>query len=98
MLWDKLDPFFDFQGSAIAGVLFEIPGGSPYVAYLDMVEGWYFGATRRCLHHRERLPIDPRARDGLAAAPASWVYCGQKEVRAVGPVRPHLPIMLRAFR
>jgi hypothetical protein len=36
-LWNDYDPFTDFESpGAIAGVLFEVPGGSPYVAYLDM--------------------------------------------------------------
>jgi hypothetical protein len=34
VLWDETYPVFQF--GAIAGLLFEIPGGSPYVGYLDL--------------------------------------------------------------
>lgn len=34
LLWDITHPAF--QLGAVAGVLFEIPGGSPYVGYLDL--------------------------------------------------------------
>ncbi len=91
MLWDKLDPFFDFQdSSAIAGALFEIPGGSPYVAYLDMVGRMDFGGDYVYIKESGYQLIPEPGTASLRRRPPG-LDCGQKEVRAVGPVRPHLP-------
>lgn len=35
-LWDE-DDFTDFESNAFVGLLFEIPGGSPHIGFLDLV-------------------------------------------------------------
>jgi len=35
-LWDE-DDFTDFEGNLLVGLLFEIPGGSVHVGYLDLI-------------------------------------------------------------
>jgi len=45
VLWDDFNPFADFEDGGFAGLLFEIPAGSPYIGYLQLEVDGVTGAV-----------------------------------------------------